>query len=119
MAINFNHQLNTVTTSNGDLDIDITGSIKVPSGTTIQRSASLFAGQIRFNNQTGLFEGYNGTSWITFGSLTDKSINTLQDVNITTPVDGQAMIYNATSGKWENQVIVTEGDAIAFAIALG
>ena len=33
------------------------------------------------------------------------SLVDLLDVNITSPTNGQALVYNATSGKWENQTI--------------
>ena len=41
----------------------VTGASSVPSGTTAQRPASPVAGAIRFNSETGGFEGYNGTIW--------------------------------------------------------
>lgn len=34
-----------------------------------------------------------------------SSLDDLQDVNISSPTNGQALVYNATSGKWENQTI--------------
>ena len=34
-----------------------------------------------------------------------SSLDDLQDVNISSPTNGQAFVYNATSGKWENQTI--------------
>jgi hypothetical protein len=41
-----------------------TGFIDIPSGTTAQRPGTLSAGQIRFNTDTGFFEGYNGSVWV-------------------------------------------------------
>ena len=35
--------------------------------------------------------------------LDTKTLNDFPDVVITTPVDGQALVWNATSSKWENQ----------------
>jgi hypothetical protein len=43
-----------------------TGSATVPSGTTAQRSGS--AGAIRYNQDIGLFEGYNSSGWTAFAS---------------------------------------------------
>lgn len=40
-----------------------TGSIKIPTGTTLERPATAQAGMIRFNTATSEFEGYNGTAW--------------------------------------------------------
>ena len=41
-----------------------TGSITVPSGTTAQRNGSSAA--FRYNSETGLFEGYGSSGWISF-----------------------------------------------------
>ena len=43
-----------------------TGSGALPSGTTAQRDASPVAGYIRFNSETGSFEGY-GSAWGSIG----------------------------------------------------
>lgn len=40
-----------------------TGQVKLPAGTTGQRSGSPTSGMLRFNNTTGSFEGYDGTAW--------------------------------------------------------
>lgn len=45
----------------------VTGSEVLPVGTTAQRDASPQAGYIRFNSDTGQFEGYNGTIWTAVG----------------------------------------------------
>ena len=171
MAINFDHQLNKINTSTSDVDFDITGSIKLPVGTTAQRSTSLTSGHIRFNSSSSQFEGYNGTGWITLGDLGDNTIGSLQDVDTTgitsgqvlkwngtafvaaddtdttlqlsnqsvgdlgdvdttttAPTDGQVLKWNASRSKWlpaddlqgsGTGGGIDEGDAIAFAIALG
>ena len=36
----------------------------VPTGTTAERSATATQGEIRFNTDTSLFEGYDGSNWI-------------------------------------------------------
>ena len=43
-----------------------TGAVKVPVGTEAQRPTPS-AGQLRFNNDTTQFEGYNGTAWGAIG----------------------------------------------------
>jgi hypothetical protein len=40
------------------------GAIVVPVGTSTQRPATPVVGMIRFNTDTGNFEGYNGTAWV-------------------------------------------------------
>ena len=45
-----------------DLKITTTSSIQIPAGTTAQRPTGA-SGRIRFNTQTNLYEGYNGSDW--------------------------------------------------------
>jgi hypothetical protein len=40
-----------------------TTAVQLPSGTTAQQPGTPVAGQLRFNSDTGQFEGYNGTAW--------------------------------------------------------
>lgn len=44
-----------------------TGSAVMPSGTSVQRDASPFAGYTRFNTTTGRNETWNGTEWVPDG----------------------------------------------------
>ncbi len=46
----------------------LTGSAVLPAGTTAERDASPQAGYLRFNADTGLYEGYNGSDWVPVGS---------------------------------------------------
>lgn len=97
MAINFDHQLNKITTGNSDIDFDITGSLKLPVGTTAQRTGTLTGGEVRFNSTNNLFEGYNGTDWLSLGALEDNTIGSLQDVDTTGITTGQVLKWNGTS----------------------
>jgi hypothetical protein len=45
----------------------LTGSLKVPSGTSAQQDATPATGFFRFNTSTTKFEGYNGTAWGSVG----------------------------------------------------
>lgn len=47
-----------------ELDVQGTGAIVVPVGTTGERPAIPAQGMIRFNTTTVHFEGYNGTAWV-------------------------------------------------------
>ncbi len=49
-------------TSAGDITMSGTGSLKIPVGTTAQRTGSAAAGMFRYNSTTGGFEGYT-TEW--------------------------------------------------------
>jgi hypothetical protein len=48
-------------------------------------------------------------------------IDHLNDVRVSTPATGQALIYNSSQSRWENQAIDADpaGTAVAMAIALG
>ena len=50
---------------------------------------------------------WNGSAW-TYGSGGSggaSALSQLSDVQLSSPTNGQALVYNATSGKWENQTI--------------
>lgn len=42
---------------------EINGGVSLPSGTTSTRPTGVPAGTIRFNSETGRFEGWNGSAW--------------------------------------------------------
>ena len=65
----------TLTPTNGVVDIDATGAVNLPSGTTAQRPTAV-AGQFRFNSQLVRFEGYDGSNWIKLDGLQDLDGNT-------------------------------------------
>ncbi len=96
MAINLDHQLNKVNTSTSDINFDITGSLKLPVGSTAQRSGSLSGGELRFNSTSNIFEGYNGTDWLSLGALEDNTIGTLSDVDVSGITSGQVLKWNGT-----------------------
>jgi hypothetical protein len=56
----------TTVTANGEWTYSSTGSVKLPAGTTGQRSGSPTAGMIRYNSSTSSFEGYT-TAWGSIG----------------------------------------------------
>ncbi len=51
-------------TPRADIDVNATGAIIIPVGTTAQRPAMGIQGMIRFNTTTNRFEGYNGVAWV-------------------------------------------------------
>ena len=97
MAINLDHQLNKVNTSTSDINFDITGSLKLPVGTTAQRTGTLAGGELRFNSTNNLFEGYDGTDWLSLGALEDNVISSLSDVDTTGITAGQILEWNGTA----------------------
>jgi len=44
-----------------------TAALGIPTGTTAERPATSAVGQMRFNTDTGSFEGYDGVAWETIG----------------------------------------------------
>jgi len=56
------------------------GFIKVPVGTTAQRPVSPQIGMVRYNNGSGLFEGYEGTSWKDLTKLSNNTKTTYVSV---------------------------------------
>ena len=78
MAVNLDHQRDRISTASGDITINTAGSLRIPVGTTAQRpqSGSVATGQIRFNTQLNIFEGYNGTTWSNLSGVKDTDGDT-------------------------------------------
>lgn len=53
----------TTSTFSGDGTYSGTGQVKMPAGTTAQRSGSPANGMLRYNSDTGSFEGYANSTW--------------------------------------------------------
>jgi hypothetical protein len=53
----------TTFTTLGDATFSGTGQVKIPAGTTANRSGSPVNGMIRYNTTTSQFEGYQGGAW--------------------------------------------------------
>ena len=53
--------------------------------------------------------------------FSNKSLNDLSDIVITNPLDGQALIWNGTTNKWENQTVSSgsglEGGSLEVVVA--
>ena len=64
------------------LDINTNDSILIASGTTAERPSSPVDGMFRYNNETDLFEGYNG-AWNIFGGVIDADKDTFITVDST------------------------------------
>jgi len=61
-----NKTLSTGNTVSGELLNTSTASLQVASGTTAQRPTGA-TGKVRFNSDTGQYEGWNGTAWSALG----------------------------------------------------
>jgi hypothetical protein len=97
----------------GDLDLNnnnITGTGSIADTVTgITQSPS--------DNSTKLAT----TAYVDAQVNTENTIEEMNDTTITTPTNGQQLIYNSVTSKWENvtSTAATQGFAVAVAIALG
>lgn len=79
-------------TSTGDGTFSGTGQVKMPAGTTGERSGSPTAGMFRFNTTASQFEGYDGSQWGGIsGAQAGGAILTNKDV--------ASVSYNIASGE--------------------
>lgn len=68
MPINIDHTGNLILTSDGLLSFDMTGSVRLPTGTQAQRPSVPTNGMIRYSTTANNFEGYINGAWQTIGS---------------------------------------------------
>jgi len=75
-------------TFSGNLAVNGTGQVKLPNGTTAQRSATPAVGSIRYNTTLQTFEGYSTYSGQTISSITNSTttatLTTAANHNLTT-----------------------------------
>jgi hypothetical protein len=75
-------------TFSGNLAVNGTGQVKLPNGTTAQRSATPTVGSVRFNTTLQTFEGYSTYSGQTISSITrvttTATLTTAANHNLTT-----------------------------------
>lgn len=89
MAINLDHQKNTINSDSKTIQFNQTGSLVLPAGPTSARPSSPIQGAQRWNTTTNKLEMFDGSTWVSPTVL--------------------------SSG----EVYMTESEAIAIAIALG
>jgi len=76
-----------------DVIINSTGSLVLPAGTNLQRSD--LTGAVRFNTESNLFEGYDGTNWVGFEGLYDLDRDTYITAELTPGAnDGTIRFYS-------------------------
>lgn len=90
------------------------GSLKLPAGTEAERDGSPQAGYLRFNEDAGGFEGYNGTEWgaVGGGNSTDAGFwlnKQLITENQTIPAGYNAMSTGPVEVDDGVTVTVTDG----------
>jgi hypothetical protein len=80
MPINLNHTNSTISTSTGPLTIGIDSAVRVPVGSQSSRPSGL-TGHLRFDTDTGKFEGYNGTQWEPVAGSIDSTTDLAEGTN--------------------------------------
>lgn len=92
-------------------------------GTTLNEPlASINTASLGSPTTAGQVITWNGSAWvydIPSGGGGSSTLYGLTDVNISSPTNGQALVYNATSQKWENQTIGGGGGGGGTLTAIG
>lgn len=90
---------------NTNLQTSATGSNITAAGTTAQRDGSPANGYFRFNTTTGVFEGYDGTSWVSVAENTAITGAFVTPAGTTAQRDGTPQAgyfrFNTTTSSWE------------------
>ena len=74
-AIDIGANTGVFTINNEQVIIDSVQTLQIPVGTTLERPTPV-TGQIRFNIDTTVFEGYDGIAWGSLGGVKDVDQNT-------------------------------------------
>jgi hypothetical protein len=91
----------TTLTASADSSFTSTGAVQLSKGTTAQRPTAV-SGKLRFNTDTGEFEGYNGTAWASVGGaalVNDTSTTSNLFPLFATATTGTAATLNTSNAK--------------------
>jgi hypothetical protein len=104
------------TTMAGNLAVNSTGQIKLPNGSTAQRSATPAVGSIRYNTSLQQFEGYSTYSGQTISSITrvttTATLTTASAHNLTTGTF--VTVSGAVPVEYNGTFSITVVDAVSF-----
>jgi len=87
----------TLTPGDQNVIINSTGALTLPIGKTIERpvdGSTLTSGQIRFNSDLNIFEGYNGTTWIQLHGVIDEDRDTSVTAELTPGANDNTIRFN-------------------------
>jgi hypothetical protein len=103
-------------TFGGNLAVNGTGQIRIPNGTTAQRSATPTVGSVRFNTTLQTFEGYSTYSGQTISSITrvttTATLTTAANHNLTTGTF--VTVSGATPAEYNGTFSITVTTPTAF-----
>lgn len=85
----------TINPASGIFRVDGTGSIRIPTGTTGERPGTPTAGIMRFNTDDSVFEGYDGSNWITLTGVYDLDRDTYITAESTPGADDDTIRFYA------------------------
>jgi hypothetical protein len=104
------------TTMAGNLAVNSTGQVKLPNGTTAQRSATPAVGSIRYNTSLQQFEGYSTYSGQTISSITrvttTATLTTAANHNLST--GAFVTVSGAVPAEYNGTFSITVVDATSF-----
>lgn len=107
--------LSTLTTT-GDASFNSTGQIKLPNGTTAQRSATPTVGSVRYNTTLQTFEGYSTYSGQTISTITNSTttatLTTATNHNLTSGTF--VTVSGATPAAYNGTFSITVVNAVSF-----
>jgi hypothetical protein len=100
----------------GDASFNSTGQIKLPNGTTAERSATPALGSVRYNTTLQTFEGYTTYNGQTISSITNvttiATLTTAANHNLTTGTF--ITVSGATPAAYNGTFSITVVDAVSF-----
>lgn len=104
------------TTMAGNLAVNSTGQVKLPNGTTAQRSATPSVGSIRYNTSLQQFEGYSTYSGQTISTITrvttTATLTTATNHNLTSGTF--VTVSGAVPVEYNGTFSITVVDAVSF-----
>lgn len=121
MSIKTNHSQESLAPESGVLKVEASGAVALPVGVAAERPAVSAAGYIRFAEDIVKPEYYDGNNWQTItnkeyvdarvtsagqtfeNAISELSLDSLTDVTVTSPTDGQVLAYDVNLGQFRSQ----------------
>ena len=106
-----NISLTLASKGTGTINILGTTALKVPVGTIAQRPTAA-TGQIRFNSETGGFEGYTGNTWGSLGGIVDSAHGS--NTFLIAGKVADASVFGSTAGAFNGSNQIGTDDTLSF-----